>query len=86
MGKTNNSGVPGYNEIPLRNISRRSFIKNVSATTAVGTAGLAGLSSTGCVKKVKYVKLGRTDMRVSQFLGDRMADRKLPSPGKQCHQ
>jgi uncharacterized protein len=58
-------------------ISRRHFIKNASATAAAGTAGLAGFGSMGCQKKLKTVKLRRTDMKVSKFLGDRMADRKL---------
>jgi len=58
-------------------MSRRSFMKNVSATAAVGAAGLAGIGLTGCESKMKFVKLRRTDMVVSQFLGDRMADRRM---------
>ncbi|MFC1528979.1 twin-arginine translocation signal domain-containing protein, partial [Candidatus Latescibacterota bacterium] len=58
-------------------ISRRHFLKNASATAAAGTAGLAGIGSVGCLGKIKTVKLRRTDMTVSKFLGDRMADRKL---------
>ena len=58
-------------------VSRRSFIKGAASTAA----GAAALSATGCGsgllggsgKKINYVKLGRTGMRVSQFLGDRMA-------------
>jgi uncharacterized protein len=64
-------------------ISRRGFIKKTSATALVGAAGISGLdcSAPGINKnggkKIKYVTLGRTGMKVSQFLGDRMADRKM---------
>jgi len=64
---TNNTGT----------LSRRRFMKNASATAAVGAVGLAGLN-TGCSQKgMKYVTLGRTGIKVSQFFGDRMADRKI---------
>lgn len=62
-------------------LSRRGFLRN---TAAGALAGAAGVSCSGAVnkggvgaKKVKYVKLGRTGLTVSQFLGDRMADRKM---------
>jgi predicted aldo/keto reductase-like oxidoreductase len=63
-------------------ISRRRFIKKTSATAIAGTVGLSGLDCAamkgGSSKKgVKYVTLGRTGLKVSQFLGDRMADRKM---------
>jgi len=58
-------------------MSRRSFIRNASAATAVGAAGLAGIAGEGCTKKMKTTRLGKTDMVVSQFLGDRMADRRM---------
>ena len=58
-------------------LSRRRFMKNASATAAVGAVGLAGLN-TGCSQKgMKYVTLGRTGIKVSPFFGDRMADRKI---------
>ncbi|MFC1509795.1 hypothetical protein ACFL60_08970 [Candidatus Omnitrophota bacterium] len=68
--------MPEKNE--KESVSRRSFIKGAASTAA----GAAALSATGCGSgllggsgnKINYVKLGRTDMRVSQFLGDRMAD------------
>jgi len=69
------------------NISRRSFITQAPATAAVGAAALSVSACGGNggqetaqkpVKqetgKINYVTLGRTGMRVSQFLGDRMAD------------
>ena len=67
--------TPGKSE--KESVSRRSFIKGAASTAA----GAAALSATGCGsgllggsgKKINYVKLGRTGMRVSQFLGDRMA-------------
>ncbi len=52
-------------------------MKNASATAAAGAAGVAGLGIAGCDSKLKQVKLRRTDMTVSQFLGDRMADRRM---------
>ncbi|MFA6470716.1 MAG: twin-arginine translocation signal domain-containing protein [Candidatus Latescibacterota bacterium] len=65
-------------------ISRRGFIQKTSATALAGAAGISGLDcsaagvkSEGQKKKIKQVKLGRTGLKVSQFLGDRMADRKM---------
>lgn len=77
MWKTNDNGNDGHNENCSNTISRRHFMKGVSATAAIGAAGFAGLNSAGCGKGVKYVTLGRTGIKVSQFFGDRMADRKL---------
>ncbi len=57
-------------------MSRRSFIRNASAVTAVGAAGLSALGG-GCTGKIKTTRLGRTDMEVAKFLGDRMADRRM---------
>ena len=57
-------------------ITRRGFIKSASATAA-GAAAVSGLGLQGCENGIKTVKLGRTDMTVSTFLGDRMADRKM---------
>ncbi len=70
------------------NISRRSFITQAPATAAVGAAALSAAACGGngeqetaqkpakqeTGNKINYVTLGRTGMRVSQFLGDRMAD------------
>lgn len=55
------------------NISRRNFVKTIPAVTAIGSIGAM---TDGCVgnKKMKYVTLGRTGMKSSQFLGDRMPD------------
>lgn len=65
-------------------ISRRGFIKKTSATALAGAAGISGLDcsaagvKSGSQKKgIKYVTLGRTGLKVSQFLGDRMVDRKM---------
>ena len=64
-------------------ISRRSFIRNASASAA----GAAALSVAGCAsrqnleyikgKKIKYAKLGRTGLTVSTFFGDRMAETEM---------
>lgn len=77
MGKAQVFSPDSQNGEQSAGISRRRFIKNASATAAVGAAGFAGMNSTGCGKGMKYVKLGRTDITASQFLGDRMADRKM---------
>ena len=77
MVKAQNKGNPGFNDTSTNTISRRHFIKDLSATAAIGAVGFAGLNSTGCGKGVKYVTLGQTGIKVSQFFGDRMADRKL---------
>lgn len=58
-------------------MTRRRFMKNASATAAVSSAGLTTFGLAGCEPKLARVKLRRTDMTVSQFLGDRMADRKM---------
>lgn len=66
-------------------ITRRRFMEKGSAGALAGAAGLCGLDCAGMrggetasgVKKVKQVKLGRTGLKVSLFLGDRMADRKM---------
>jgi uncharacterized protein len=66
-------------------IDRRKFMKAGSAGALAGAVGLCGLDcagmrgaeSTSGVKKVKMVTLGRTKLKVSLFLGDRMADRKM---------
>ena len=58
-------------------ISRRNFIKGVSTTAAAGAIGIAGMNCAGDMNKMKYVTLGRTGIKVSQFLGDRMSDRKM---------
>ena len=52
-------------------LSRRDFMKSASAAAA---AGAVGMTISGCKGKMKYVRLGQTDMKVSQFLGDRMTD------------
>ncbi|MFC1651492.1 twin-arginine translocation signal domain-containing protein [Candidatus Latescibacterota bacterium] len=57
-------------------ISRRNFIKGAS-TTAVGAIGVAGMNCSNNRNKVKNVTLGRTGIKVSQFFGDRMSDRKM---------
>lgn len=66
-------------------MNRRRFMETGSAGALAGAAGLCGLDCSGMrggettseVKRVKQVKLGRTGLRVSLFLGDRMADRKM---------
>ena len=58
-------------------MSRRHFLKDASATAAAGTLGLAGFNCNDLSSRLKYVTLGRTGIRVSQFLGDRMSDRKM---------
>ncbi len=62
-------------------MSRRGFMKTGAAGAVAGAAagaGCAGMkSSAPGVKKVKMVKLGRTGLKVSMFLGDRMADPKM---------
>ncbi|MCE5251213.1 twin-arginine translocation signal domain-containing protein [bacterium] len=63
-------------------ISRRRFITEASSTAA---AGAAAISLAGCGQKpaqksgkgLKYVMLGRTNMKTSVFLGDRMADTEM---------
>ena len=59
-----------------QNISRRGFMKSASATAA-GAAAVTSLGLAGCEGGLETVKLGRTDMVVSKFLGDRMADEKM---------
>ncbi len=58
-------------------ISRRRFMKEVSATATVGTLGIGALSCDINPKGMKSVTLGRTGMKFTQFLGDRMTDRKM---------
>lgn len=77
MGNTYTSSDTIGDEKHTGSISRRGFIKRVSASAAIGAVGFAGLNTAGCGKKMKYVQLGRTDMKISQFLGDRMADPKM---------
>jgi len=65
-------------------ISRRRFMKKTTTTALAGAAGISGLDCSGAgvksgapKKGIQYVTLGRTGLKVSQFLGDRMADRKM---------
>ena len=58
-------------------LSRRTFMKNAGTAAAAGTIGLAGFDCTDIKARMKYVTFGRSGIRVSQFLGDRMADRKM---------
>ena len=58
-------------------ISRRNFIKEVSVTAAAGAIVVADINCVSSSNKMKYVTLGRTGIKVSQFLGDRMSDRKM---------
>jgi len=68
-----------------RRMNRRRFMEKGSACALAGAVGLSGLDCAGMsgggtvpgVKRVKRVRLGRTGLRVSLFLGDRMADRKM---------
>lgn len=76
------SAKPGCNG--AGGLSRRGFIRNTAAGALAGAAGVTGIGCAGLAyksgpggKKVRYVTLGRTGLRVSQFLGDRMADRKM---------
>ena len=50
--------------------SRRKFLRDASVTAVVGAAGIAGFDCASVKKRMKYVTLGRTGMKVSQFLGD----------------
>ncbi len=70
----NDNRPASYNET----LSRRTFLKDASVTAAAaGAAGIAGFDCARAKKGMNYVNLGRTGMRVSQFLGDRMADEKM---------
>lgn len=63
------------NEQYTQNISRRRFIKGISATAAAGALSFSGL---GCQNsKMKYVTLGRSGIKASVFLGDQMTDVKM---------
>lgn len=56
-------------------LSRRDFMKAVPAAAAFGSLSLSQL---GCENsKMKYVTLGRSGIRASVFLGDRMTDVKM---------
>ena len=58
-------------------LSRRRFLTGVTATAATGALAISGLNCSKSGGTMKLVKLGRTNMMVSPFLGDRMSDRKM---------
>jgi len=57
--------------------TRRTFMKTAGAAATAGTLVLAGFDCRNLSSRMKYVTLGRTGIRVSQFLGDRMTDRRM---------
>ncbi len=71
---------------PTDCMDRRTFISRASAgaAAAAGAAGIAGCAGAGGTRRrsaekpaasgLERVRLGSTDMHVSRFLGDRMAD------------
>jgi predicted aldo/keto reductase-like oxidoreductase len=69
--------IQGKNKRLRAKISRRHFMRGVAVTAAAGTLGLTGFDCIKLRNRIKYVTLGRTGMKVSQFLGDRMDDRKM---------
>jgi len=68
-----NMGFMGNSNV--KRVSRRDFIRAVPAAAAFGSLSLSQL---GCENsKMKYVTLGRSGIKASVFLGDRMTDVKM---------